>query len=331
MGERLVLRTHPRAAEIAVRRARLLAALRARLDADGFVELDVPVLLPHAGSEPHLHPPRVSVAGLSDALWLQTSPELPCKRLLCAGVARSYFLGHVYRGGREELSTHHQPQFAMLEWYRPGESLELLVEDVSTLARAAAEALGVTAPDASRLLSVSEALCLHAGLDAAPLFAGDARTFARAARASGLTGCRDDDDVSTLLSRVLVERVEPRLAASEGWTFLHGYPREQAALARLSDDDPPVALRVEAYLRGFEIANGYVELSDADELRARWRADAAAREGVSVPQDEGLVEALERDGMPPSVGMALGVDRLALALLGGHDLRDVLPLYLELA
>jgi lysyl-tRNA synthetase class 2 len=322
------LRRHPDAAALVARRARLLAALRAWLDARGFVEADVPVLLPHAGQEAHLHAPAVELHGLPGRLWLQTSPELCLKRLVCAGVPRVYALGPAFRAGREELSTLHQPQFTMLEWYRPGTALEDLVQDVLGLVGAASEALGVPAPAASRVMSVREAFADLGGCPVDALLDGDVPGFVTAAARAGIQGCRSDDTPQTLFGRVLVSRVEPAIGALPGLVFLRDWPAFGAALARLDDADPRVARRVEAYLGGVELANGYVELDDPEEHRRRWRAEAALREDEAPPWDEGLLADLAGPGLPPTVGMALGVDRLALALRGDASLAEVLPFHL---
>jgi lysyl-tRNA synthetase class 2 len=319
---------HPDAARLVAQRARALAALRAWLDARGLHEADVPPLAPHAGQEAHLRPPRVEVSGLQGPLFLQTSPELALKRLVCAGVRRVYALGPAFRGGPEELSRLHQPQFTLLEWYRPGERVEDLVADVQGLVGAAAGALGVPAPAASRVLTLREACGELAGVDLDPLLGGDVPRFAAAARRAGVEGARDDDAPATALGRVLVARVEPALARLPGLVFLRDWPACCAALARLSPDDPRVALRVEAYLSGLELANGWVELADPEEHRRRWRAEAALRDDPAPPWDEGFLHDLSTAGLPPSVGMALGFDRLLLALLGGSALADILPLRL---
>jgi lysyl-tRNA synthetase class 2 len=329
MPERLRLRLHPQAAQLVARRARLLAALRRHLDARGLLEADVPSLLPHAGQESHLHPPAAQLAGLPGPLWLQTSPELCLKRLLCAGVPRLYALGPAWRGGREELSTLHQPQFCMLEWYRPGRRVQELMDDVVALGTAAAAALEVAAPSERHELTVAEAFARHAGCSLEPLLDGDVPAFSRGARRAG-ADARDDDDPSTAFHRAVVTLLEPALARLRGWVFLHGYPDFGAALAQLSPEDPRTAQRVEAFLGGLELGNGYVELADPGEHRRRWAAERAARSDPPPPMDEELLSLLEQPGLPPSIGMALGVDRLMLALLGGGSLADVLPLSLEL-
>lgn len=330
MSGRLHLRRHPEAATLVARRARLIAALRGWLDAQSFVEADLPTLLPYAGQEPHLCAPPVTLPGLPGPLWLQTSPELCLKWLVCAGVERVYALGPAFRGGRDELSTQHQPEFTMLEWYRPGTQLEALVADVRALGVVAAEALGVDAPAAGRVMSMAEAFEELAGIDLQPLLDGDAAGFVAGARAAGLAACSDDDDAPTAFGRVLVERLEPALAQLDGWVFLHGYPAFAASLAKLDPQDERTALRMEAYLRGVEIANGNVELANVEEHRRRWAAEREQRDGPPPDMDEGLLAALQEPGLPPCVGMALGVDRLAMALLGAKSLADVLPFVLEL-
>jgi lysyl-tRNA synthetase class 2 len=327
MSARLV--RHPDAARLVEQRARLLAGLRGWLDARGFLEADVPPLAPHAGQEPHLRPPRVQLEGASTPLYLQTSPELALKRLVCAGVPRVYALGFAFRGGRDEISTLHQPQFTMLEWYRPGTRVEKLAEDVLGLVAAAAAALRVPAPASHRMLRVDEAFAEFAGLDLQPVLDGDVHRFSTLARRAGVESARDSDDAPTAFGRALVTLLDPALARQPGLVFLRDWPAFGAALARLSPEDPRVALRLEAYLRGLELANGYVELADPDEHRRRWREEAAQREDAAPPQDEGLLADLAAPGLPPCIGMALGVDRLQLALTGGTSLADVLPLHLD--
>ncbi|RKY22207.1 MAG: EF-P lysine aminoacylase GenX [Planctomycetota bacterium] len=331
MADALRLRRHPQAAAVVRARARLLAALRERLGSWGLVECDPSPLAPVAGPEPYLHAPLVELPGLGAPLWLQTSPELGLKRLLAAGVPELYALGKSFRGGREELSRWHQPVFSMLEWYRLGHSTDALEDDCVQLGEAAAAALDVPSPTARRSLSLTAALAAHAGLELGPLLDGDTAAFAAAARRTGLTRCRDTDNATALLGRVLVERVEPALAALPGWTFLHGWPACVAAMSQLDPADPRLCLRVEAYMGGLELANGYVELLDAQALAARWDELTAERDGRSPPRDEALLQELAARPPAPTLGMALGVDRLAAALTGSRCLADVLPLALELA
>ncbi|MGQ0553932.1 MAG: amino acid--tRNA ligase-related protein [Planctomycetota bacterium] len=337
-GRPLRLVCHPQAVRVLEQRARLLAALRAVFDAQGFLEADVPALLPCAGQEAHLQPPEVRVAGLPGPLFLQTSPELSLKRLLCAGARRLYALGPAYRGGYEELSSRHQPQFTLLEWYRPGQELRLLIEDVRRLGQAAATALNLPVPEAGRVLSVQQACAEWAGVPLQPLLDGDVDGFVAAARQAGLSSLRAEQGAERCFERLLVERLEPALAADAArrteasgalsWTFLTHWPAFAAALAQLDGSDPRLALRVEAYLGGLELGNGYVELADAGEHRRRWQREAMLREGPAPPVDEALLADLAERGLPPSVGMALGVDRLLMALTGAASLAEILPLAL---
>lgn len=318
---------HPDALAVLQRRAAALAALRGQLAADDFLEADVPVLSPAATQDAHLSSPRVDVDGFDAPLFLQTSPELALKRLVCAGAPKVYALGPAFRGGREELSRHHQPAFAMLEWYRPEHDLEALCDDVLRWEGAVARGLGVDVRRPCRTLSVHDAFLRWADLSLDPLLDGRAADFADAATRAGIPGCAGDDPVQ-LFSRVLVERIEPALHREPGWTFLTHYPACVASLAALDPDDERLALRAEAYLDGVEIANGYAELADVAEHRRRWAEEARAR-GTTLPLDEDFLADLEAPGLPDCSGMALGVDRLVMALLGDASIADVLPLRLD--
>ena len=332
-GKSLRLTRREDAAEVLRKRALALRALRAQFDAEGFLEADVPMLLPHAGQEPHLHAPAVDWPGLPSWLWLQTSPELPLKRLLCSGIRRLYFLGAAYRGGREELSDHHQPQFTMLEWYEPGGGVHALAQRCRQLGAAVRDALGLPPIPAGEVIDLAEAFHRWAGLDLEPLLDGDRSRFLAGASEAGFE-LRPQDETTAWVGRVLVERIEPALAREPGWVFLHGYPAEMAALSEIDPDDSRKSLRIEAYLHGVEIGNGYVELLDADELEQRWTAERAQREGPLPPIDTDLLADLRSMAaggeLMPTVGMAVGVDRLLMSCLGETRLDSVLPLSLTL-
>ncbi len=330
MNDKLVLRRHSDASELIAQRARLLAGLRDWMGRDGFIEVEVPALMPSAGQEAHLHPPRVDVPGLPQSLWLQTSPELGLKRLLCAGAEKIYSLGWAFRGGREELSSLHQPQFCLLEWYRPGTSLSLLQDDVVGLGEAASVALGVESPKETRVVSLADIYKSCDGPSYELILDGDIDKFCRQAETCGWGPFASGLDVATVFSQVMVDVIEPWLARQDGWVFVMGYPAFQAGLAQLDPVDERVALRMEAYLGGIEIANGYVELSDPREHHRRWGAEMAVKgEGAFPELDQSFLSELEREGLSPTVGMALGVDRCALALLGKTELNEVLPFFLS--
>lgn len=268
------------------RRAAVLRTIRAFFDRRGFTEVETPVRIPAPANEAFLEPPP------SGDAWLRTSPELHMKRLLAHGSGPIYQIGPCFRAG--ERGRRHNPEFTLLEWYRPGETVSALYDDVAALV---SEVLG--RPLVPRPIPVAEVYRRVAGWD--PLETWDEDRF----------------DLDMAL------KIEPALP-QEGLVYLTDYPAPAAALARLSPEDPRVAERFEAYLDGMEIANGYGELTDAAEQRARFEATRAMREarGLPVyPLDEPFLRDLP--AMPPTAGIALGVDRLVMAACGTREIADV--------
>jgi elongation factor P--(R)-beta-lysine ligase len=287
-------------------RARLLGEVRRYFDRRGFLEVDTPLRSAECGTEVHVEPLT------SGKHYLITSPELHMKRLLVGGVHKLYQLVHCFRAG--ELGPRHSPEFLMLEWYRAFASYPALIADterlIQALHRSVAESDELTLPSGARVnlglpflrLSVREAFTRFAGVaDAAALAA------------------QDEDEYFQLL----VDRVEPAIAEQGQPVFLYDYPASQAALARLCPNDPSVAERFELYVGDVELCNGYGELTDPVEQRARCEFDRARRQhlGRHVPRvPERFLGAL-LEGMPPASGNALGMDRL-LMLLGGEQRID---------
>jgi lysyl-tRNA synthetase class 2 len=256
-------------------------------------------------------------------MFLHTSPEYAMKRLLAAASGDIYQLCHVYRG--DERGRQHNPEFTMLEWYRVGFSLEELMAEVGTLVRGL---LGRDLP--VETLSYREAVARHAGFD--PLEAPET-ALRGAACALGMSA---DHAASAgrdeLLDLIGGARVGPALG-SQSLTFVHRYPASQAALARLDPADPRLALRFELYHRGMELANGYHELSDVDEQRARFERDQRARRarGLAVEQlDPHLLAALGA-GLPDCAGVALGFDRVLMLAVDAARIDDVLAFPMERA
>jgi lysyl-tRNA synthetase class 2 len=326
-------------------RAVLLRAIRRFFDRRGFIEVDPPVMARSPGLELHLDAVRVQLRqGMGGELverFLVTSPEYHMKRLLSAGFEKIYSLGHAFRSG--ERGAHHNPEFAMLEWYRAGEGYLSLVRDARGLMRdcAAAIARGRVEvdrpPPPNRLdprspwlrLSIRQALQRFAGFD--PGRGDDDALVRQRARQAGLQ-IDDDETADEVVVRALVERVEPRLADVPA-VVLDRWPASMASLARRFDDRPWLAQRFEIYVQGIELANGFTELVDPVEQRARFELDLAARRRAGLPEypvDQRFLSALA-EGCPPAAGVALGVDRLLMALGGYGDIDEVLAFPFERA
>ncbi|WP_120007379.1 EF-P lysine aminoacylase EpmA [Teichococcus vastitatis] len=311
------------------RRARLLAETRAFFAARGYTEVETPALVPAPGMEVHLAAFRSEfrpmLGGEAVPLWLRTSPELAIKRLLVAGCGPVFEIARVWRNG--ETSPRHAPEFTMLEWYRPGVSLDALMDETEAYLRAVlpprVAAAGVetdlTLP--FERLSVSEAFRRHAGgLDILATVgadgSGNTEALHAAARAAGLPP-RAGENWEDLFFRLLLERVEPQLGRQRA-TFLTHWPAPQAALARRDPAEPRAALRFELFAAGIELANAFDELTDAAEQADRFAQDVAERQrlyGEGWPVDGDFLAALGH-GMPATAGIALGFDRLAMLAAG---------------
>ncbi len=308
-------------------RSAITRATRGWFEAEGFVEVETACLQVSPGNEAHLHAfatQALTTAGEASTLYLHTSPEFACKKLLAAGETAIFSLGKVWRN-RERGPLHH-PEFTMLEWYRAGAPYEVLMEDCWALMRLAAEQTSVREfawregrcdPFAEpERLTVAEAFDRHARVD---LF-GD---LAGQARAKGIR-VADDDVWADVFSKIIVEKVEPNLGFGRA-TILCEYPVSEAALARPKAGDPRVAERFELYACGVELANCFGELTDPVEQRRRFEAEMTEKArvyGETYPLDEELLDALAV--MPAASGGALGFDRLAMLATGARHIEQVL-------
>ncbi len=319
-------------------RNRIQAAIRAWLAEHDFTEVDPAALATSPGNEAHLHAFATDAIGNDGAarrLYLHTSPEFAMKKLLAAGESRIAAFAHVWRN--RERGALHSPEFTMLEWYRAGEGYAVLMDDCAAFLRLAAGAAGApllrfrdrtcdpfAAPER---LSVAEALMRHAGVDLLSTIGADGTPDAgRLSRELDRTGLRPaaDDTWSDMLSKVLVERVEPHLGIGR-MTVLDRYPAAEAALARRCADDPRVAERFEVYACGVELANGFGELTDPAEQRRRFESEMAEKArvyGERYPIDEDFLAALAC--MPPASGIALGFDRLVMLATGAPRIDAVI-------
>ena len=309
------------------RRAQLLARIRAFFAQQGALEVETPLACAHGVTDPRLQNLRTRFTGPGSPrgreLHLQTSPEYAMKRLLAAGSGPIYQIGKAFRDG--EAGRLHNPEFTLLEWYRPGYDHRALMQEVEALVRACVDPPFDAAP--FERLSYRDAFLRFARID--PFTQSPAALAARA-RELGLDARLGDADPAWH-DLLLSHAVEPRLGATQP-CFLFDYPAAQAALARLRPGDPPVAERFELYWKGVELANGFHELNDAAEQRARFERDAHVRRqsGLAPAQaDPRLLAALPH--LPDCAGVALGVDRLLMLATGLDDVRDTLAFPIDLA
>jgi lysyl-tRNA synthetase class 2 len=318
-------------------RGRIQDAVRAWFRREGFVEVETPALQVSPGNETHLHAFRTGLVapdGREQARYLHTSPEFACKKLLAAGEPAIFTFARVFRN-RERGALHH-PEFTMLEWYRAGAPYRQLMDDCAALlvlAAGAVEASSLTfrgrrcdPTAAPERLPVSDAFLRLAGVDLMATLPGgrpDHDTLAAAASAAGIR-VAGDDTWSDIFSRILVERIEPRLGLGRA-TILDAYPITEAALARPQPDDARLAERFELYCCGVELANGFGELTDPAEQRRRFAAQMDEKQrlyGERYPVDEDFLAALSH--MPPASGIALGFDRLVMLATGAERIEQVL-------
>ena len=325
-------------------RERTRRALEAWFDAEGFTPVETPALQHSPGIEPHLaaFETRLIPAGhygVDDAgqpAYLHTSPEFAMKKLLAGGMERIWQLCPVYRNA--EGSAQHVPEFRMLEWYRAGAGYEQLMTDCEGMIAAAADAVAVEAlrwgarsadPHAPfRRLSVAEAFQEYCGHDLAATVAEDpldppSEPLREAARRLDIR-CAEDDCFDDIFFRLMDDRIEPRLGDGAP-CLLYDYPISMAALSRPKPGTDLWAERVELYVCGVELANGFGELTDAAEQRRRFEQDMALKEslyGTRYPIDEDFLDAVA--AMPAASGMALGFDRLVMLLTGARRIEDVL-------
>jgi elongation factor P--(R)-beta-lysine ligase len=304
-------------------RAAMLGRARAFFAQRAVLEVETPILSAAAVSDPQLQSLHTQVAGIAEPRYLQTSPEYAMKRLLAAGSGDIYQVCKVFRD--EEQGRWHNPEFTMIEWYRLGFDDAALMDEVEALLKRMLEGLR-DLPSAERL-SYSAALQRHAGVDA--FNAGDDALAAAAVRHGIHCDSTLDRDAKLDLLMGLV--VGPRLGV-ERPCFVCDYPVSQAALARLKAGvTQAVAARFELYWDGIELANGFHELANGSEQRARFVADLktrAARGQVQPPLDENLLAALQH-GLPDCAGVALGFDRLVAVALGATRLSEAMSFTIE--
>lgn len=299
-------------------RARFLAAIRQFFAARDVYEVDVPILAQTTATDPFIDSfssEFIAANGEAQTYYLQTSPEYAMKRLLAAGSGAIYYLGKAFRNG--ECGRQHNPEFTMLEWYRPGFDHHDLMQEMDVFLQTL---LGC---EPAIKISYGELLQHHAGINPHTVSLSDIQT--RVADL-GITiaplTCVDD-----YLDVIMTHVIEPQLGL-EAPCFVYDYPQGQAALARLAKrDEYTIAERFEVYYHGVELANGFHELCDAKEQARRFAEDLSMRANNNkreLPLPQTLLTALEH-GLPTCAGVALGVDRLLMLALGQTELAAVLP------
>lgn len=322
---------HPSAALTTLRlRASLLGIIRSFFAERDVLEVDTPALSKASVSDPNLHSFITHYQGPGQAhgqaLYLQTSPEFPMKRLLAAGSGSIYQISKVFRNG--ENGRYHNPEFTLLEWYRVGFDHYQLMKEVEALINACLSNKMTLQP--SQRWSYRQIFLHYLNID--PLTASIAELRHCCLNQNiTLYDAIPEHDTDPWLDLLLSHCIEPQLDRNR-LCFIYDYPASQAALARLKPNDPELAERFEVYLNGIELANGFHELNDPEEQRQRFENDNRARQEQGlpcIPIDQNLLAALS--SLPDCAGVALGLDRLLLIASSQTNLSDTLSFSFERA
>jgi lysyl-tRNA synthetase class 2 len=314
----LDLMANEEARSLFIARARIVSESRRFLDAEGFVEVETPILQPIYGGA--LGRPFVTHHNeLDRRLYMRIATELYLKRLIVGGLERVYEIGKDFRN--EGVSFKHNPEFTMLEWYEAYADYRDVAARCEALVSSVARAVGASGFEPPwKRETLGGAIQSRTGID---VFAHRDTSSLRAAMvAAGLDPAEHEGTWPRLVDHLLAKYVEPTLSEP---TFLLDYPVELSPLAKLHRSEARLVERFEAFAGGMEFANGYSELNDPDDQRARFeaqRADAAAGDEEAMPYDEAYVRALEH-GMPPTGGIGIGIDRLVMLLTGKDTIREV--------
>lgn len=308
------------------RRAAIYTQIRGFFAEHGIFEVETPLMTSAAVSDPYIDTIECRYHPLpgqqEQARYLQSSPEYAMKRLLASGSGAIYQICKAFRNG--EYGKRHNPEFSMLEWYRPGFDHHRLMDEVEALVT---PLLGLTA---CQRISYGELFKQYLNIDPYTATAIELATVAR----QYIDLEMEDDNRDNWLNLLMSHVIEPQLA-DQGGVFIYDYPASQAALSQVMTNSAgqSVACRFELFVAGIELANGYFELTDAAEQARRFEQDLAQRksEGLPIrPTDNLLVEALE-NGMPECAGVAMGLDRLVMLALGTEQISDVIALPFERA
>ncbi|OOF42937.1 elongation factor P lysine(34) lysyltransferase [Rodentibacter trehalosifermentans] len=303
-------------------RAKIMADIRRFFTDRGLLEVETPVLSEFGVTDLHLSTFNTEFIApfneLSKTLWLSTSPEYHMKRLLAAGSGPIFQISKVFRN--EEAGNRHNPEFTMLEWYRPHFDMYRLINEVDDLLQQILDC------KPAESMSYQFAFQEYVGLD--PLSASRKELVEVAHQHHFMA--EEDEERDTLLQFLFSEVVEPQIGQDAPVAIYH-FPSSQAALAQLSMEDQRVAERFEFYYKGLELANGFHELTDVSEQRRRFEQDNRQREKLGLPTraiDERFLSALQA-GIPNTSGVALGVDRLIMLALKAAHIKEVIAFSIE--
>lgn len=302
-----------------LKRAKIVNEIRHFFADRGVLEVETPTMSQATVTDVHLRAFETRFTGPGAAqgitLYLMTSPEYHMKRLLAAGSGPIYQMGRSYRN--EEAGRYHNPEFTMLEWYRPHYDMYRLINEVDDLLQQTLEC------ESAESLSYQQAFLRYLDID--PLTAEKDKLREVAAKLDVSNIADTEEDRDTILQLLFMVGVEPHIGLEKP-TFIYHFPASQASLAEISSEDHRVAERFEVYYKGVELANGFRELTDAAEQRQRFERDNRKRSAMGLPEqpiDENLLAALEH-GFPECAGVALGIDRLIMLALGAERISDVI-------
>lgn len=302
-----------------LKRAKIVNEIRHFFADRGVLEVETPTMSQATVTDVHLRAFETQFTGPGAAqgitLYLMTSPEYHMKRLLAAGSGPIYQMGRSYRN--EEAGRYHNPEFTMLEWYRPHYDMYRLINEVDDLLQQTLEC------ESAESLSYQQAFLRYLDID--PLTAEKDKLREVAAKLDVSNIADTEEDRDTILQLLFMVGVEPHIGLEKP-TFIYHFPASQASLAEISSEDHRVAERFEVYYKGVELANGFRELTDAAEQRQRFERDNRKRASMGLPEqpiDENLLAALEH-GFPECAGVALGIDRLIMLALSAERISDVI-------
>ncbi|QLB12753.1 lysyl-tRNA synthetase class 2 [Bisgaardia hudsonensis] len=298
-------------------RSKIISEIRHFFTDRGLLEVETPILSEFGVTDIHLSTFNTTFkspsSNNSKILWLSTSPEYHMKRLLASGSGAIFQITKVFRN--EEVGKKHNPEFTMLEWYRPFFDMHRLINEVDDLLQ------NILDCEPAEILTYQFVFQEYVGLD--PLSAKTSELIEKAKKCNLINA--EEENRDTLIQFLFSELVEPQIGKTKPVAVYH-FPASQAALAQISSEDLRVAERFEFYYKGIELANGFCELTDPDEQQKRFEQDNKLREIMNLPQqeiDHRFISAL-KSGMPNCSGVALGIDRLIMIALGSETIEEVI-------